>query len=70
LKDVLKEQRKLALQNLAEKGLGRLTENKSQEGKVCCRKTIKRRGHQNLNHSIPQLKRKRRKANRILDNFK
>lgn len=68
IKEVLKEQGKLAVQDLAKKGLEKLS--KPQEGTGCCKKTIKRRHDiQNFNHSISPLKRKRRQGKRILDIF-
>ena len=72
LKDVLKEQSKLAVQDLAVKGLEHLSKNKPQEGTGCCRKSIKRKRNMiNSVHSIKPLKRKRRhQSKRILDIFK
>lgn len=65
-KEVLKEQGKIALQDLATRGLERLSKNKPQEGTG--KKTIKRRRTPGkINHSIANPKRKRPK--RILDIF-
>lgn len=66
LKEVLKEQGKRAVQDLAYKGLEKLAQNKSQEGKG--RKSIKRRvALRNFNQSI--VPRKRQRTKRILDIF-
>lgn len=69
LKEVVKEQGKLALQDLAAKGLEKLS--KPQEGTGCStKKAIKRRRNiKNNNHLISSPKRKRQQPKRILDIF-
>lgn len=68
LLEVIKEHGKLAVQDLATKGLKNLS--KPQEGTGCCRKAIKRsRNQQNYSHYSPPLKRKHTQSKRILDIF-
>lgn len=68
LKEVFKEQGKIALKNLAVKGLEKLTN--PQEGTGRCKKAIKRRRNtKNVNHSNSSSKRKHRQSKRVLDIF-
>lgn len=68
LKEVFKEQGKIALKNLAVKGLEKLS--KPQEGTGRRKKAIKRRRNtKNIGHSISSSKRKRQHSKRILDIF-